>query len=124
MKFLRVLFALALLPLATGTLVVTYHDAVLTHWPARAVIQAQLREGTFPFVHPGASFGQPLAGNPNFGVFFPDTLLLLVLPLPVAFGLRFALALVLGFVGARRWARAEGNSREAAETAASSSSAC
>ena len=118
MKFLRVLFALALLPLATGTLVVTYHDAVLTHWPARAMIQAQLREGTFPFVHPGASFGQPLAGNPNFGVFFPDTLLLLVLPLPVAFGLRFALALVLGFVGARRWARAEGHSREAAETAA------
>ncbi len=118
MRFLRIAFGLALLPLATGTLVVTYHDAVLTHWPARAVIQAQLREGTFPFVHPGASFGQPLAGNPNFGVFFPETLLLLALPLPAAFGLRFALALVLGFVGARRCARAEGNSREAAETAA------
>jgi hypothetical protein len=118
LKYLRISFALALVPLATGTLVVTYHDAVLTHWPARAVIQAQLREGTFPFVHPGASFGQPLAGNPNFGVFFPDTLLLLVLPLNVAFGLRFALALALAFVGARRWARAEGHSREASETAA------
>src|SRR5260370_19514828 len=59
-----------------------------------------------------------MAGNPNFGVFFPDTLLLLVLPLHVAFGLRFALALVLAFVGARRWARAEGHSREAADIAA------
>jgi hypothetical protein len=118
LKYLRIAFGLALLPLVTGTLVVTYHDAVLTHWPARAVIQAQLREGVLPFVHPGASFGQPLAGNPNFGVFFPDTLLLLALPLPVAFGLRFALALVLAFVGARRWARAEGHSREAAEVAA------
>jgi len=118
LRYLRIALGLALLPLATGILVVTYHDAVLTHWPARAVIQAQLREGTFPFVQPGASFGQPLAGNPNFGVFFPETLLLLVLPLPVAFGSRFALALVLGFVGARRWGRAEGYSREAAETAA------
>lgn len=115
---LRIALALLLLPLATGALVVTYQDASLTHWPGRAVTQAQLREGTFPFLHPGASCGQPLAGNPNYGVFFPDTLLLFVLPLPVAFGLRFALPLVLAFVGARRWARAEGAPREAAELAA------
>jgi hypothetical protein len=118
MKYLRGLLLLALLPLGTGALVVTYQDASLTHWPARATTQAQLREGTFPFVHPGASFGQPLAGNPNFGVFFPDTLLLYVLPLSVAFGLRFALPFVLAYAGARRWARAEGVPREAAETAA------
>jgi hypothetical protein len=115
---LRIALGLLLLPLATGALVVTYQDASLTHWPGRAVTQAQLREGTFPFLHPGASCGQPLAGNPNYGVFFPDTLLLFVLPLPVAFGLRFALPLVLAFVGARRWARAEGAPREAAELAA------
>ncbi|HSB60413.1 MAG TPA: hypothetical protein VLI67_01755, partial [Vicinamibacteria bacterium] len=118
MRALRLALAALLLPLATGRLVVTYQDASLTHWPGRAVTREQLRAGTFPFVHPGASCGQPLAGNPNFGVFFPDTLLLLVLPLPVAFGLRFALPLVLGFVGARRWARAEGAPREAAEAAA------
>ena len=118
MTRLRIALGLLLLPLATGVLVVTYQDASLTHWPGRAVTQAQLREGTFPFLHPGASCGQPLAGNPNFGVFFPDTLLLFVLPLPVAFGLRFALPLVLAFVGARRWARAEGAPREAAELAA------
>src|SRR5207253_1599891 len=58
-----------------------------------------------------------LAGNPNFGTFFPDTLAFLVLPLPAAFGLRFALAAVLGYVGARRWARAEGVPRGAAEAA-------
>ncbi len=118
MTRLRIALGLLLLPLATGVVVVTYQDASLTHWPGRAVTQSQLREGTFPFLHPGASCGQPLAGNPNFGVFFPDTLLLLVLPLPVAFGLRFALPLVLAFAGARRWARAEGEPREAAELAA------
>ena len=118
MKALRLLLALGLIPLAAGLVVPTYHDAVMTHWPARATTQAQLRAGEFPFLHPGASCGQPLAGNPNFGVFFPDTLLLFVLPLPVAFGVRFALPFVLGFVGARRWARAEGARAEAAETAA------
>jgi hypothetical protein len=112
------MLALALVPLATGWLVVTYQDATMTHYPARAVVAEQLRAGEVPFVHPGASCGQPLAGNPNFGVFFPDTLLLLALPLPVAFGLRFALILFLGWTGARRWARAEGAPREAAEIAA------
>ncbi|HKC10490.1 MAG TPA: hypothetical protein VKI41_00380 [Vicinamibacteria bacterium] len=118
MKLLRLCLLLALLPLATGAVVVTYQDASLTHLPARAVMAEQLRGGTFPFLHPGASGGEPLAGNPNFGLFFPDTLLLFVLPLPVAFGLRFALPLVLAFLGARRWARAEGISRPGAETAA------
>jgi hypothetical protein len=118
LKTLRGLLLLALLPLGTGALVVTYQDASLTHWPGKATTRDQLREGTFPFLHPGASFGQPLAGNPNFGVFFPDTLLLYVLPLPVAFGLRFALPFLLGYVGARRWARAEGATRGGAEVAA------
>jgi hypothetical protein len=98
--------------------VLTYHDASSTHWPGRALVQAQLRSGTFPFVHTGASCGQPLAGNPNFGVFSPDTLLLFFLPLPVAFGIRCALPFLLGFVGARRWARAEGVPAPAAEVAA------
>src|SRR5262249_7515524 len=74
--------------------------------------------GAFPFLHPYASFGEPLAGNPNFGTFFPDMLAFLVLPLPSAFGLRFALAAVLAYAGARRWARAEHASRPGAEVAA------
>jgi hypothetical protein len=45
-------------------------------------------------------------------------LLFLALPLPAAFGLHFALAAALGYLGARRYARAEGASREAAEAAA------
>jgi len=117
-KLLRAFLLLAVAPLALGFVVVTYQDATLTHIPARAVIAQELREGRLPYVHPGASCGQPLLGNPNFGVFFPDTLLAAVLPLDVAFGLRFALILVLAFWGARRLARAEGASPEAAEVAA------
>jgi hypothetical protein len=115
---LRTAFALALLPLATGFLVVTYQDAPMTHLPAKWATVEMLRAGTFPFIHPYASFGQPLAGNPNFGTFFPDTLLFLVLPLSVAFGAHFALAAALAFVGARRWARAEGVEPAPAEAAA------
>src|SRR5207244_1295518 len=48
----------------------------------------------------------------------PWLLRVLVLALPAAFGLRFVLAAVLAFAGARRWARAEGASRGAAEVAA------
>jgi hypothetical protein len=117
-RSLRVVLLLALLPLALGRVIVTYQDATLTHLPARAWIAEELRAGHLPFVHPGASLGQPLAGNPNFGVFFPDTLLALFLPLGVAFGLRFVLAWVLAFVGARRWGRAEGIARDPAEIAA------
>jgi hypothetical protein len=115
---LRAVFALALLPLVTGFLVVTYQDAPMTHLPGKWATVEMLRSGTFPFIQPYASFGQPLAGNPNFGTFFPDTLLFLLLPLPVAFGAHFALAAALAFVGARRWARAEGMDPFPAEVAA------
>ncbi len=118
MKSLRVALLLVLLPMALGRVIVTYQDATLTHLPARAFVAHELRAGRIPFVHPGASLGQPLAGNPNFGLFFPDTLLAVFLPVPVAFGMRFVLSLVLAFVGARRWARAEGIGRDAAEIAA------
>ena len=115
---LRAVFGLALLPLVTGVLIVTYQDASMTHLPGKWATVEMVRAGVFPFLQPYASFGQPLAGNPNFGTFFPDTLLFLVLPLSVAFGAHFALAAVLGFIGARRWARAEGLAAAPAEVAA------
>ncbi len=114
---LRTALVLALVPLAAGRLVVTYQDAVMTHLPTKAASVALVRGGEWPMVNPYASYGQPLAGNPNFGTFFPDMLLFLALPLPVAFGLRFALSALLAFAGARRWARAEGRGRAAAEVA-------
>ena len=115
---LRVVFGLALLPLVTGVLIVTYQDASMTHLPGKSATVEMVRAGVFPFLQPYASFGQPLAGNPNFGTFFPDTLLFLVLPLTVAFGAHFALAAALGFLGARRWARAEGLDDAPADVAA------
>jgi hypothetical protein len=115
---LRALLLAPLVPLAAGRRMVTYQDAIMTHLPAKAATVEQVRQGAFPFLSPYASFGEPLAGNPNFGTFFPDMLAFLVLPLSSAFGLRFALAAVLAYAGARRWARAEGAPRAAAEVAA------
>jgi hypothetical protein len=114
----RAAFAAALLPLASGFLNVTYQDASMTHLPGKWATVERLRAGEFPYLNPYASFGQPLAGNPNFGTFFPDTIAFLVLPLRAAFGLHFALAALLAYAGARRWARAEGHGRLAAEAAA------
>jgi hypothetical protein len=116
--WLRVMLGAALVPLAIGSLNVTYQDASMTHLPGKWATVDLLRKGEFPYLNPYASFGQPLAGNPNFGTFFPDTLLFLALPLRTAFGQHFALAALLAFAGARRWARAEGNGRGAAEAAA------
>ena len=115
---LRALLLAPLVPLVAGRRMVTYQDALMTHLPAKASTVEQMRQGALPFLSPYASFGEPLAGNPNFGTFFPDMLAFLVLPLPVAFGMRFALAAVLAYAGARRWARAEGAPRAAAEVAA------
>ncbi|HVR70904.1 MAG TPA: hypothetical protein VMT87_08665 [Vicinamibacteria bacterium] len=115
---LRVVLGLALLPLAAGWINVTYQDASMTHLPGKWATVDLLRKGEFPYLNPYASFGQPLAGNPNFGTFFPDTLAFLVLPVHTAFGLHFALAALLAYAGARRWARAEGHGRGAAEAAA------
>jgi hypothetical protein len=116
--WVRVAFGAALLPLAVGYLNVTYQDASMTHLPGKWATVELFRKGEFPYLNPYASFGQPLAGNPNFATFFPDTLLFLVLPLRVAFGQHFALAALLALLGARRWAHAEGHGRGAAEAAA------
>lgn len=113
----RALLLALLVPLAAGLVTVTYRDASSTHFPGKIVTARLLASGEFPFVHPGLSSGQPLAGNPNFATFLPDTLLHLVLPPATAFGLHFALALLLGAVGARRWARAHGAGRAEAEVA-------
>ncbi len=99
-------------------MVVHYRDAAVTHYPGRAAVVEALRSGAFPFINPYASCGEPLAGNPNQAVLFPDTLVAAATPFPVGFGFHFALALLLGWIGARRWARAEGASRGAAACAA------
>jgi hypothetical protein len=115
---LRLLLVLLLAPLALGLLTVTYRDASATHLPGKIVTAGLIRSGVFPHLHPALSCGEPLAGNPNFATFLPDTLLYLVLPASSAFGLHFALAAALAWFGARRLARRLGASRSASEIAA------
>ena len=121
---IAVLLVALVLPLFAGLVVVTYRDATVLHQPARAAAANVLRSFHFPFVFEGGGCGQPLAGNPNYGLFFADTLLLFVLPRDAAFGAHFALAILLGFWGARRWARAAGRTRDAATVAACAFVSC
>ena len=46
-------------------------DAFQFHYPTKYVVRAIVSAGEFPFWNPFYSAGQPLAANPNYGLFYP-----------------------------------------------------
>lgn len=78
-----------------------FRDNLSTHFPLK-VIQAQvLRSGELPMWTRATGGGQPLGGNPNTLLFYPDTLLYLFLPAIVAFNLHFLIHFVIAFFSMR-----------------------
>jgi hypothetical protein len=75
-----------------------FRDNFSTHYPLKAVSAAAWRAGAIPWWNASDGGGQPLAGNPNALTFYPDNVLYLLLPLPVAFNLHFLLHLVAGWL--------------------------
>ncbi len=55
-------------------------DQLLQFWPWRLFLRSELFAGRFPFWNPLIACGVPFAANPQAAVFFPTTLLLLILP--------------------------------------------
>jgi hypothetical protein len=94
-----------------------FRDNFSTHYPLKAVSAAAYRHAEIPFWNSLAGGGQPLAGNPNAMTFYPDNLLYLFLPVPVAFNLHFLLHLVLAFVAMRALCRETGSHDPAASLA-------
>ncbi len=82
-------------------------------YPSTHYIQEICRHGALPYWNPYLNYGQPLLENPNLLFFYPYTLLIILLPLHLAYPLfyvvHFALAGIGTYLLARRW----GQSREA-----------
>ncbi|HVP90839.1 MAG TPA: YfhO family protein [Terriglobales bacterium] len=74
-------------------------DTTVVEIPARKLTAALLREGNFALWTDAYGGGQPFLANPKNAVFYPATLLYLVLPLFTAFKLYYLIHVVLGWLG-------------------------
>ncbi len=65
-------------PLLRGSDTLYLRDLFSTHLPMKAAQAEAMRRGSLPLLNPYSGGGQPLAGNPNAVVFYPDNLLYLL----------------------------------------------
>jgi hypothetical protein len=86
-----------------------FSDLMITHLPnAEYTRTALTRYGQWPLWNAQLFGGQPFAGDPLAGIWYPPNLLLLLLPLPFAFNVLFALHLAWAGYGMMRFLRAQG----------------
>lgn len=89
-----------------------FSDLLISHWPNTEIIRQSLFDyHQFPFWNPSILGGAPLAADPLAGLWYPPNWLTIILPLPWAFNLLFALHLAWGGWGLYRWARSDGFDR-------------
>jgi len=74
-------------------------DTTVVEIPARRLTVALLKEGNFALWTDAYGGGQPFLANPKNAVFYPATLLYLVLPLFAAFKLYYFIHVILGWLG-------------------------
>jgi len=83
-------------------------DTTVVEIPARKLTVSLLREGNFALWTDAYGNGQPFLANPKNAVFYPATLLYLLLPLFTAFKLYYFIHVVLGWVGLYRLCKSYG----------------
>ena len=88
-------------------------DAGIYFYPMWEFVRRCLLQGELPFWNPYVNGGQPLIGNPQMGVFYPTTLLLLFMPTAYWLSLVVALHLLWSGVGMHLWLRLLGCSPSA-----------
>jgi len=89
-------------------------DTTVVELPARKLAVSLLKEGNFALWTDAYGNGQPFLANPKNAVFYPATLLYLVLPLFTAFKLYYLIHVVLGWLGLYRLCRSYALSPRAA----------
>jgi hypothetical protein len=86
-----------------------YRDVYDYSYPHALFIHDALRHGHLPYWNPLLNYGEPVLANPNFLFFYPDTLLIALLPLNFAYTLHYILHFALAAIGTylllRRWNR-------------------
>ncbi|MBN1977760.1 MAG: YfhO family protein [Anaerolineae bacterium] len=89
-----------------------YSDLTITHWPNAFFIRHSLATwGQVPLWRHLILGGEPFAANPLSGLWYPPNLLLLILPLTLAFNLLFVLHTAWAGWGGYRLARSLGASQ-------------
>src|ERR1700682_1340782 len=58
-----------------------FRDVYSYTYPHARFIQEACRRGALPYWNPYLNFGEPLLANPNFLLFYPYTLFIIVLPI-------------------------------------------
>jgi hypothetical protein len=83
-----------------------YTDLLISHLPNAAFIRDTLfRYGQIPLWNTQIMAGQPFDGDPLAGLWYPPNLLLLILPLPLAFNLLFVVHFAWAGLGMYRFLR-------------------
>jgi hypothetical protein len=96
-----------------------FRDILNYSYPQVRLIHEVCRQGRFPYWNPYLDWGVPLLANPNSLFFYPYTLVMILLPINVAYPLHYAFHFSVAAVGAYLLARQWGQSRLAAFFAAS-----
>lgn len=85
-----------------------YRDVYNYTFPSARFIHDLCRQGFLPYWNPYLNYGQPVLANPNLLFFYPFTLLIVLLPVNIAFTMHFLAHFALAGIGVYVLARAWG----------------
>jgi Bacterial membrane protein YfhO len=91
-----------------------FRDVFNYSYPHARLIHEICRRGRLPYWNPYLNWGQPLLSNPNTLFFYPYTLVMVLLPINLAYPLHYVLHISLAALGTYWLARRWGQSRLAA----------
>jgi hypothetical protein len=95
-----------------------YRDVYNYTFPSAQFIHDMCRQGFLPYWNPYLNYGQPVLANPNLLFFYPFTLLIVLLPIDMAFTLHFLVHFALAGIGVYVLSRTWGQSCQGAFFAA------
>src|SRR5208282_4116089 len=89
-----------------------YRDVYNYTFPSARFIHDLCRQGFLPYWNPYLNYGQPVLANPNLLFFYPFTLLIVLLPIDIAFTMHFLVHFAWTGIGvyvlARSWGQTSG----------------
>jgi hypothetical protein len=95
-----------------------YRDVYNYTFPSARFIHDLCRQGFLPYWNPYLNYGQPVLANPNLLFFYPFTLLIVLLPVNVAYTMHFLVHFGLAGIGVYLLARSWGQTYQGAFFAA------
>src|SRR5208282_6316279 len=82
-----------------------YRDIYNYTFPSARFIHDLCHQGFLPYWNPYLNYGQPVLANPNLLFFYPFTLLIVLLPVDVAYTMHFLVHFALAGIGVYLLAR-------------------